>query len=260
MQATATAPPKPWERAGRRVSTAVPPVAGASTAAPVAEAAAVASTAAPVAGSTAAVSSAVASSRALSPVATSNAYGSSMYGSSMYGRSMYGSGYGSSMYGGLGSSMYGGYGGSMYGSTYGRGYGNGVGMYGGRQQDSEFFAPKQKDQPAPPGRLSELGELNASFLESLHTYGKSLCEMVQQLLGGLARLHAAVRAGTVAPAAARRAAALAVAAAAICAARLAQGAVRRQQRRLAWEALFVHAAAPLPLGLGAGAVMPRASL
>uniref|UniRef100_A0A7S2CSI8 Uncharacterized protein n=1 Tax=Alexandrium andersonii TaxID=327968 RepID=A0A7S2CSI8_9DINO len=105
-------------------------------------------------------------------------------------------------------------------------------------------------------------ELNTSFLDSLHNYGNSLCQLVQQLIGGLARLHAAVRTGTLAPTTARRAAAVAVAAVALCIARVAQGAVRRKQRRLAWEVLFQgpHGAAPLPLGLGSGAFLPRASL
>jgi len=149
------------------------------------------------------------------------------------------------------------YGGSMYGRG---GYGN-TGMYGGRQQDSEFFAPKRDEQAAEaPGRLAELRELNNNFLDSLHTYGSGLCRLVQQLVGGLARLHAAVRAGTISPANARRAAAFAVAAAALCIAGATRGAVRRRQRRLAWEALFAQAPAHLPLGVAFGVAMPRAAL
>mmetsp|Transcript_55675 Transcript_55675/g.129644 ORF Transcript_55675/g.129644 Transcript_55675/m.129644 type:complete len:265 (-) Transcript_55675:320-1114(-) len=264
MHTAAAAPPKPWERGGRRLGTsgvAQPspvstPTAGPSTtvtAAP--RTVAVSNTSVQAVGTTTSSSS---RNSALSPAATSFAYSPSMYGGSMYGRSMYG-GYGSSMYGGYGSSMYGGYGSSMYGgSMYGRGYGSSM---CGRQEDSEFFVPKRNDQTtASTGRFAELGELNTNFLDSLHACGNSLCTLVQRLIGGLARLHAAVSAGTVAPDRARQAAALAVAAFAVCVAGAARGAVRRRQRRLMWEEVFVHALAPLPAGLGTRAGVPRASL
>lgn len=209
-----------------------------------------ASSAVPATASTAGLTAS--SSTALTPSATSYApySSSSMYGGSMYGRSMYGAGYGGSMYGG-GYGSYGGYGSSMYGrygSSYGSSYGGG--MYGQRQQqDSEFFAPKQPETgTSTAGRLTELTELNTTFLDSLHSYGEGMWRFVQRLLLGCVRLRQAVRDGTVPPAVARRAASLAITVAAICTAALARGALQRRQRRLAWEAAFRSGGAAFPFG------------
>lgn len=129
-------------------------------------------------------------------------------------------------------------------------------MYGQRQQDSEFFAPKQQEPTASsgPGWSAELGELNTSFLDSLHAYGEVLCNLVKRLLQGLAQLRQAVRDGKMSPAFARRAAALAIAAAALCTAAVARGALQRRQRRIAWEAALAGGYFP------GSFIMPRASL
>lgn len=190
-------------------------------------------------------------------------YGSSMYGGGMggmYGRSMYGGGYGSSMYGG-------GMGGGMYGQ--------------GRQGEAEFFAPKCAVQAGQdeqmPGRISELKELNTSFLDSLHGYGDRLYSFGRRLVMGLKSLHTAVRTGKLSHATARRLAAFAVAATIICiagAAAAARATMLRRRRR-ALDRLFghlapglvpplrAHAAAPLPwpaqAALTFGPPMPRAA-
>lgn len=183
-----------------------------------------------------------------------------MYGG--YGSSMYGGGYGRSMYG---SSMYGG---SMYGGGMG-----GMGGYGRPgQQESEFFAPKQSPdqlaQQGSTGTVAEIGDINTSFLDSLHSCGNGLYIFVMRLVSGLARLHAAVRTGTISQATARRVAAIALAAASLCMAGLTRAALRRRQQRLVFEAVFKRAAVakpavvPFPLP-GFGVVAwgrPRAAL
>lgn len=190
-----------------------------------------------------------------------------MYGgSSMYGSSMYGGGYGSSMYGGGMGSMYGGgrYGSSMYGGGYG-----GMGMQGNRQQDSEFFVPKQPeqqtDQPSASSRLAEVRDTNAWLLDTLFSYGDRFCRLIQQLLTGLAKLHRAVRNGQISPSVARRAAAFAVAAVSVSVAAVAHVLLRKRQQRLAWESIFGRPAAvsrgPVALSLAnLSYSMPRAAL
>lgn len=157
-------------------------------------------------------------------------YGSSMYGGGgMYGRSMYGGGYGSSMYGGGG---YGGMGGGMYGQ--------------GRQGEAEFFAPKcavqGQGEEQMPSRITEIKELNTSFLDSLHSYGDRIYSFGRRLIAGLKSLHAAVLTGKLSPTTARRLAAFAVAAAALCIAGAVRATMIRRRRRAAMNVLFGHLA------------------
>jgi len=138
-------------------------------------------------------------------------------------------------------------------------YGGGMGMgMGGRQQmESEFFAPKMSEQEQlasqQGGRISELGELNTSVLDSLHSWSNAIYSLARRLLLGLARLHAALRTGAISPATARRAAAVALAAASLCMAGAVRSAARRRQRRLLMEAVFARnrvvapMVVPLPL-------------
>merc|ERR1712113_456948 len=126
-------------------------------------------------------------------------------------------------------------------------------MYGNRQQDSEFFAPKQaiEQVQGKKGTWKELQDLNTSFLDTLQEYGHVVSRLVQGLVGGLKRIHQAVRAGYISPVIAQRAAAFAVAAAAMCVAGAVRAALRRRQRRHAWEVVFAHVAPrPLPLPWG----------
>eukprot|EP00913_Durusdinium_trenchii_P007375 g6934.t1 len=214
-----TAPPKPWERNGRRVTSAVTPAA--ASAVPAASP----SPAADVADGIAATSSALTPST--TSYANTSSYGSSMYGNSMYGGyggSMYGGGgYGGSMYGG-GYGGYGGFGsmyggGSMYGrgGMYGSGYGGQPGMYGNREQDlTKAVAPK----------LCE---------DSVYSYGDRVYQFGRRLLDGLAKLQTAVSKGKVPPAVYRRAFTFAVTFGSVLFAALAHRLVRRH-KQLAWDA------------------------
>lgn len=176
---------------------------------------------------------------------------------------MYGGGYGG-MGGGMGS-MYGGgrYGSSMYGGGSG-----GMGMQGNRQQDSEFFVPKQPEQPDQPSassRLAEVRDTNAWLLDTLFSYGDRFCRLIQHLLTGLSKLHRAVRNGQISPSVARRAAAFAVAAVSVSVAAVAHVLLRKRRQRLAWESIFGRPAAisggPVALRLGnLSYSMPRAAL
>jgi len=178
-----------------------------------------------------------------------------MYGGSMYGGygSSYGGGYGG--YGGYGgmSSMYGGYGGSMYGGSmygrgmYGSGYGGqqGMGMYGNRQQESEFFVPKVPEQPQDPknNRMEEIRETNTWFLDGVYFYGDRAYQFGRRILNGLAKLRLAVFEGKVPPAVFRQAFAFAIAFGSVLAAALVHRAVRRR-KQLAWDAFRRQVAAP----------------
>ncbi|CAK9048420.1 ABC transporter G family member 15 [Durusdinium trenchii] len=234
-----TAPPKPWERNGRRVTSAVTPAA--ASAVPAASP----SPAADVADGIAATSSALTPST--TSYANTSSYGSSMYGNSMYGGyggSMYGGGgYGGSMYGG-GYGGYGGFGsmyggGSMYGrgGMYGSGYGGQPGMYGNREQESQFFVPKMPEQPQDPAnnRMEEIWETNSWFLDSVYSYGDRVYQFGRRLLDGLAKLQTAVSKGKVPPAVYRRAFTFAVTFGSVLFAALAHRLVRRH-KQLAWDA------------------------
>lgn len=174
----------------------------------------------------------------------------------------YGSGYGSGYggygggYGGMGS-MYGGYGGSMYGrGMYGSGYGGQPGMYGNRQQESEFFVPKVPEQPQDPknNRMEEIGETNTWFLDGVYFYGDRVNQFGRRLLNGLAKLRVAAAEGKVPAAVLRRAFAFLMTFGSVLAAALVHRAVRRR-KQLAWDAFRrqVLAASLAPGG-------PRASL
>ncbi|CAK9048407.1 ABC transporter G family member 15 [Durusdinium trenchii] len=161
-------------------------------------------------------------------------YGGSMYGGGGYGGSMYGGGYGG--YGGFGS-MYGG--GSMYGrgGMYGSGYGGQPGMYGNREQESQFFVPKMPEQPQDPAnnRMEEIRETNSWFLDSVYSYGDRVYQFGRRLLDGLAKLQTAVSKGKVPPAVYRRAFTFAVTFGSVLFAALAHRLVRRH-KQLAWDA------------------------
>ncbi|CAK0843751.1 unnamed protein product [Prorocentrum cordatum] len=143
----------------------------------------------------------------------------------------------------------------------GAGRGMGGGMYGNRQQESEFFAPKRPEaegegQQQHPVRLADLREMNASFLDALHAHGVRLASAAARLLESVVGPRLWARDW--------RAAAVAIGAAALAAAARAW---LRRRRRLAWRALSAGsylAAGPLltgpqPLAF-AGALAPRAAL
>lgn len=182
--------------------------------------------------------------------------GSSMYGGGGYGSSMYGGGMG----GGYGSSMYGG-GMGGYGSRMG-GMGGGMGGMGGgmgQAGQGEFFAPKapeepQQDEATSSNRIVEIKEMNTSFLDSLHNYGDRAVAFMRHLAKGLVSLHAAMRAGTLAPAQQRALLAVAAIGAACVAAAARAAANRQRQRAVALEhPPFSGQAVRWP---GAGAIQP----
>jgi len=173
-------------------------------------------------------------------------------------------GMGSSMSGYGGSSMYGGggYGSSMYGSSMsGRG---GMGAMGGMAgQDSPFFAPKPEHAAETPNRLTQIRELNHSFLDRIHTYSYSLCMLMQRLIDGLARLQAAAKAGKIPPTVAqhtsRFALALALSVLGGMGYRGLSRALQQRRQRLLWQA-FLRQASPIPLQLSVPGPGLRAAL
>jgi len=154
--------------------------------------------------------------------------------------------------------------GGMYGRSSMYGGGMGGGMYGQQgqqgQQNSNFFVPKEPEGAIEaPGHLNELKQLNSSLLDSLHSYGDGLYGLVRRIIAGLAKLHQAVKSGTMSPAAARRAAAFAVCAAAFIFIALAKTSARRKQKRLAWHTPSFYGANPL-FTLAPPIAMPHAAL
>lgn len=186
---------------------------------------------------------------------------------------MYG---GRSSYGGMGGGMYGGGmsgGGGMYGQQ-------GMGGMGGQQ--GEFFAPKQQElldangRPLPPqqdeanppnDRITEIKELNTSYLDSIAGWGDRSLNFIRRLVKGFLSFHAALMSGTLPPHTARKAILAVGAIAAGVIALIVRSANRQKQRGLAADprqgalTRWPAAGAPLQPHLRvAPAGWPRASL